>query len=81
MTVYTLERLQLLYNCSEPYLHSLGMSQPQLSFEIHEQNMFIVKYVLWTSAAYFQSLLHHLIKDKHIRKRIANMSVHLFETP
>lgn len=67
-------------NCSEHYLHHLGISQPQLSFEIHDQDMFIVEDVLWTSAAYFQSLLHELLKDKHIRKRITNMSVNLFET-
>lgn len=34
--------------------------------------------ILWNSGAYLQSVLHHLLKDKQIRKHVADLLVKFF---
>lgn len=51
------------------------MSQPQLTFQRHDKGMFICKNFFGTLLAHVQSLLHHLQKDKQIRKHSADLSV------
>lgn len=56
-------------------LYHIAMSQLQFIFEGHVQNMLICKNILWNSAENLQSVLYHLLKDKHIRKHVSDMSV------
>lgn len=37
--------------------------------------MLMCKDFLWISAVHLQDLLHHLLKDKQIRKHVVNLSV------